>query len=259
VTIPLSQRFAKKPMLILRPTHLSTQSARRLPGRGWVQVLIASVLCLGLGCQKAARPSGADAFIPQEIKRVLVLPFENMTKIYGENASIRSPLSGKIFFTGAVKKGSPEFLSEKLISFLDQKGEFHLIPPEQAEGLALDPTAMASTDDAERHLVQQMGQQLSADAVLVGRLYRYKERVGTKYAADSPASVAFDLNLVSVADGRLLWSGSFDETQQALNENLFLLGSFLKRKGTWITADEMAVTGLANLIEKLPGHPGQGK
>jgi hypothetical protein len=231
----------------------------RSSGRGWIGAMIASLIWFGLGCQKAIKPPNADLFLPEAVKRVLVLPFSNMTTIYGENTSIRSPLSGKVFYTGAVKKGSEEMLTNKLVSILDQKGEFHLIPPEQAEGLILDSAGFASRDDAVRYRVQEIGRQLSADAVLVGHLYRCKERIGTKYAADTPASVAFDLSLVSVTDGRLLWSGNFDETQKALNENLFLLGSFLKRKGSWVTAEEMAVTGLTNLLEKLPENPGKGR
>lgn len=239
-------------MSFTRQSPPATRDDRRSAGHGWINILIASLILLGLACQKAAKPAGLDPFLPEGVKRVLVLPFKNMTRIYGENTSIRSPLSGKVFFTGAVKKGSEELLTDKLIFMLEQKGEFYLIPPDQVEGLTLDPVVSGNRDDAEGHRVQEMGRQLAADAVMVGHLYRCKERIGTKYAADTPASVAFELNLVNVADGRILWSGNFDETQQALNENLFLLGSFLKRKASWVTAQEMALTGLRDLIQKLP-------
>jgi hypothetical protein len=52
-----------------------------------------------------------------------------------------------------------------------------------------------------------------------------------------------------VNSGRVIWSGHFDETQQALNENLFQLGKFIKRKARWVTAQEIAVSALENLFE----------
>jgi hypothetical protein len=55
-----------------------------------------------------------------------------------------------------------------------------------------------------------------------------------------------------VLDGRTIWDGSFDETQQPLFENLFNLSAFFKRKGKWITAEELAFSGLEKVLETLP-------
>jgi hypothetical protein len=55
-----------------------------------------------------------------------------------------------------------------------------------------------------------------------------------------------------VTDGRTVWSANFDETQQSLSQNLFQLGTFLSRGGRWVTAKEMATTGLNNILEKFP-------
>jgi len=64
--------------------------------------------------------------------------------------------------------------------------------------------------------------------------------------------VAFDIDLIRVADGRTVWSGSFDETQQSLGENLFQLGTFIARGGRWVTAKDMATSGLNNILKKFP-------
>ena len=87
---------------------------------------------------------------------------------------------------------------------------------------------------------------------LVGFVYRFRERVGKGFSAESPASVAFDLNLIRVMDGRTVWSANFDETQQSLGQNLFQLGTFLTRGGRWITAEDMATDGLDKIMEKFP-------
>jgi hypothetical protein len=93
------------------------------------------------------------------------------------------------------------------------------------------------------------GRALDADAVLVGHIYRYIERVGGNLSVESPASVAFDLHLVRTSDGHVLWTGYFDETQKTLMEDMFDIGSFFQREGKWVTAEQMASTGLHNIME----------
>ena len=92
----------------------------------------------------------------------------------------------------------------------------------------------------------------NARAVLIGKVYRFRQRDGTDYSVNRPASVAFHLDLIRVADGRVVWTGNFDETQHALSEDLFRLGAFLERKGRWVTAEDLAVYGLRRTLETMP-------
>ena len=55
----------------------------------------------------------------------------------------------------------------------------------------------------------KLGRKVSADGVLYGTVETYKERVGSDYAAASPASVAFTLHLVDIKSGRVIWSAHF--------------------------------------------------
>ena len=96
---------------------------------------------------------------------------------------------------------------------------------------------------------QEIGKAYSADAVLTGYVYRWREREGTEYAVNRPASVAFDLYLIKTDDGVIIWKGRFEKAQQSLSENLFDLGTFLKSKGRWMEAKELADIGLAHLME----------
>jgi hypothetical protein len=98
----------------------------------------------------------------------------------------------------------------------------------------------------------QIGKALSADGVLGGHVYRWRERQGTDYAASRPASVAFDIYLMNAGDGMILWKARFDKTQISLSEDLLDLQTFLKAKGRWMTADELAEIGLTDFVETLP-------
>jgi hypothetical protein len=64
--------------------------------------------------------------------------------------------------------------------------------------------------------------------------------------------VAFDLLLIQVPEGRLLWERHFDESQQPLSDNLFKLSTFIQRRGRWLTAGELAQSGLAAVLATFP-------
>ncbi len=91
------------------------------------------------------------------------------------------------------------------------------------------------------------------DAVVTGVITRYANRDGTPLAADAPASVSFDVYLISIEDGKVLWSATFDETQEFLNENLLLIGRFIKGGGVWQSHDTLARIGMSRVLDTFPG------
>lgn len=192
---------------------------------------------------------------PQTIsgtEKILVLPFKNMSKVYGENVNVRCPVCGKVIMIGKIENGVEHDLTTKVFNLLKDREGIQIIPPSQAEGVLPGLMLHNKMSWSEKEIIMEAGRMLDADAVIYGYVYRYEERVGTQYAIDSPASVAFDIHLIRVTDGRLLWNGHFDETQQSLSENLFKLGAFIKRKARWISAHEMATTGIEDVMKTFP-------
>ena len=187
------------------------------------------------------------------INNILIFPFEDMSVVYGENKDVRCPVCGKVFTTGKVSIGAADMLTEHLSMVLDKRKDVHLIPSSYAQGVMSDLLAGSKKEFNEKDLAIETGRILHADAVIVGFLYRFQDRIGTEYSVNLPASVAFDLHLIRVKDGRVLWSGHFDETQRPLSDNLFRLGTFLQRKARWITAKEMAFSGLEEMLKSFPG------
>ena len=188
---------------------------------------------------------------PFGIKKILIFPFKDMSAVYGGNVNTRCQLCGNIFMTGKVAEGADRMLTEQLFVFLKDRKDIKLIPTSQAQGVLSDLLSGNKNSLSERNLLIETGRVLDADAIMAGYIYRFRERIGTKYSVDLPASVAFDIHLIRIADGRLLWSRHFDETQRSLSENLFQLGTFLKRKARWITAQEMAVSGMENILKSF--------
>ncbi len=179
---------------------------------------------------------------------VLILPFKDLAAIYGENANIRCPLTGRLFMGGPVPSDMSEVLTTRLYELLEENTGYPLIASDELEtiGDARSPSVLASRKD-----LAAAGRRAGADVVMIGHMYRFRERVGKKFAAETPASVAFDVHMVRVADGRLLWTGYLDETQRSLSENLFNIGMFLEREGQWVTAQEMATKALKYVMQPV--------
>lgn len=101
--------------------------------------------------------------------------------------------------------------------------------------------------------LRQIGQMVYADAVLTGRVLRFRERVGDEWGAKNPASVAFVLELIDVRRGDVIWSARFDETQKSLSENIFAIGDIGRRGVKWLSAEQLAHEGVKKAIAQL--HP----
>ncbi len=96
-----------------------------------------------------------------------------------------------------------------------------------------------------------LGKAVNADAVLCGTLSKYIEREGSEYGARQPAAVGFELQLIAVAPGKVLWKGSFDQQQKALSENLFNWWQFWRGGVRWFSADEFSRLGVERLLDEL--------
>lgn len=102
-----------------------------------------------------------------------------------------------------------------------------------------------------REAALKAGKDLGADAVLIGNIFVYREREGTGLSVVSPASVAFGVQLMNTANGEVVWDTYFTETQKPLFENVAEVGKFFKRKGKWVTADEIATEGIQEVADNL--------
>ena len=215
--------------------------------------LLCGLCILGLffGCQTPVHVSEPPS-APLNFEKILVLPFKDASMTGGESQHPRCPVCGRVFIPGEVADEAAIFLTDQLVSRLKSHTNYQIV----YTGLTTASlTALYSANEttvAAKKALADRGRRHGADGVLVGFVYRYKERVGKGYGAESPASVAFDMHLIRVADERTIWSAHFNETQQSLGDNLYKLGSFISRGGRWVTAEELAKSGLEKILEKFP-------
>ncbi len=200
--------------------------------------------------QQAPRVYRVDSLEPG---RIVVLGFFPALSP-GEQAHIvRDPLSGGIFLSEQVSKSTVELMNDMLMKRLAERRLYTFIRPGEARGvlaeLAKDDKMLA---DTAINIIQTVGRRMRAEAVIVGHIYRWRQRQGGKYAVQRPASVAFDMNLVRVDDGQVLWNAKFDKEQRSLSENVFDYKTFFGGKGRWMTAEELASLGLDQVMKQIP-------
>jgi hypothetical protein len=161
------------------------------------------------------------------------------------------PICGKLFGSGEVMAGSQNILTRLIYQKIQSLGTFNLIPAEKVE----DVLSRREMKRFEEKLVPnsiELGKELSANFIMIGFLFRFVERIGSSLGVERPASVGFDIHLFRVRDEKMVWNGSFDETQKPLSENLLKIGAFIKGKASWLTAEELAGLGMDGMLKKLP-------
>jgi hypothetical protein len=241
--------LAKRRARIRRTKSMNTPIANRST-RGWLFSAFVGLLMLGFS------PAAADDSQPSEeqaqpIKTILILPFQVATEHHQIGATVRCYECNYFVQTGPIEPGAGDYMNAKLFNYLNDKTPFTAIAYWKQEWVTAENLSQ-DFRGTERRLLVQIGRSVKADAVMIGTIYRFRQRVGAALGVDSPASVAFALELIRVADGRIIWHQPFDETQQSLDENLLNIGKFFNRGGKWVTAEELATEGLAKMMKTLP-------
>jgi len=161
------------------------------------------------------------------------------------------PICKRVYGRGEILLGSQNRLTRLLHQKMDAMRTFQLLSMEKME----EALSQWERRDFEEKLIPssiQLGKELNVDFIIIGFLFRYEERIGSPIGAEKPASVAFDIHLFRVRDGIEVWRGRFDETQRPLSENLLKIGSFFRRKASWLAAEELASVGMDEMLKRLP-------
>jgi hypothetical protein len=213
---------------------------------------------INAGCQHVQTVSQGGKSPAHNIKKICLIGFK--PSVYqGDEAddnSAHMPHDTSPADTELLEKS--HYMTSKLIEVTRVYKEYELIGPDRAGEML---TRVNDSEPGINNLktAGRIASGLQADAALIGYLYRWKDREGSDYAIKYPASVFFDLYLVSPDDGSILWKGRFNKTQRSLNENLLDIRTFLKGKGKWMTADDLAVLGLDDLVNELFLYLDKGK
>lgn len=205
-----------------------------MPIKTWGWSLALAVL---VGCGPRFIESTTIRSIDQTpLQPVAVVPF------------IVEPMTAGEMRSSAVGSGAASWLTDRWLDRL-RKGYVEIrLWKEPAD---LSGRVIGAPDDWSAR-AQSIGDQLGTPVVLFGTVDAFKEREGSAVGIRTPASVGFTVRLYRTENGELLWKAAYHETQASLFEDITAINLFLKRKGRWLTAAELADYGLDQIMEKSP-------
>jgi TolB-like protein len=183
--------------------------------------------------------------------RIVVIPFQSVMPEDG-SSSVRCPVCGSISPGGSVVKGAEKVLEEIFTDKLRELNDVEIIPSEKTEKI-YHQVRVDFEKQSPIGKALKVGNELHADVLAVGYVYRYRERVGYAYSTEHPASVSFEIHLISVKDGTTLWRGAFDKTQRSLTENVYEVFSFVKGGARWVTARQLTKLGVDEVFRTFSG------
>lgn len=199
-----------------------------------------------------ALPADDKAWPAASKMRLAVLPFQAVSPDDGQSSSVRCPVCGSVNSSGSIVKGAEKVVQDLFTDKLRDLKSTDIISSEKAAG-AYQRISSDSMKQTQKELIKKVGAELHADFLVAGYVYHYRERMGYDYAVERPASVGFEIHLISVKDGSSLWRGIFDKTQKSLMEDVFQASSFFKGGAKWLTARELTKLGIDEIFETFPG------
>lgn len=180
--------------------------------------------------------------------RIAVVPFRQIAPKESVSGAVRCPFCG-VIFSAEKSPGSPEKTVEA--RFLEELGKRHpkfSVMTGERVGEVYRQVSETSPDAPLVRILREVGERLKVEAVVVGYVYRFRERKGKPFSVERPASVAFEIHLVRVEDGVSVWREVFDRTQRSLMEDLLRVSSW-----KWVTAEELAEGGVEQVLDTFPG------
>ena len=203
-------------------------------GRLFCSVLVLFCLCFfSFGCVTTKKKPTVKISVD---KKIAVVPFMNYADEFV--SKMIDPKTGKVVDTLQMD----DYLTDRLVEQLEQN-KFHHIK--------VMPKVVQKSEKV--FLVEQIKKNIpeDTDILLLSRIFRFRERKGRNFAVTAPASVALDIRLVDVATGKVIHHYEYNETQRALSENILKIKEFIKRKGRWVQAIELAEFGVSEGVKRI--------
>ncbi|HUI27754.1 MAG TPA: hypothetical protein VL403_16850 [Candidatus Kryptonia bacterium] len=182
-----------------------------------------------------------DAETLPEVKLVAVLPLER------DETPRQGALAGGESERPPLAADAEKVVTAQVYAVLAESPRWRFVPDLTVEQALHGVSGSGSNEERARMLAEAV----HAEGVFYGSVWRLREREGSEYGSRHPASVAFRLALYSVASGRTVWRGEFDQTQEPLSSNLLNWWQFWRAGPRWFTAAELARLGIEKLIGQL--------
>lgn len=216
-----------------------------------LRALVLSALFTGaLGCASTGRRDSATHSKrgTGTVASPLAVTVENPRALAGINSlALFPPVFSPAARDVKIDKNS---VAELVESVAVQELDLKVLGNEWFARSGLQSDSLSASSGALTDLQKRSVGKAGADGVLLTELLEYVDRVGSSVGGE-PAAVAFRLSVVSVAEGKLVWQGTYSLRQEALTDNLLKIGDRLGKDGTgagWSSGNTMLQNGLIEAL-----------
>ena len=189
-----------------------------------------------------------------QFKRIAVMPFL-VGKLESPEKPVEKPLSQPLeqlnMNAPNLAEGADRIMTRLVNEVMQIRFEDQMVSMDDAAAVYAN-VIRDQTLGTPRKLAIKFGENLQADLVVVGTIWRFREKGSVKENPDSPSSIAFSVYLVEVASGKRLWRNTFDGTQKTLSEDVLGGLKQLKMGVSWLSVNELARYGVKSVFKTFP-------
>jgi hypothetical protein len=217
----------------------------------WASVLIFWASVPGVWAEEQQQEPQVEIFF----RRLAIAPVFVGHRIPSIDETLDDTLSCKIseicIDDPNINATAGSMLTRLIYSTLANRFGKNVVPMDDVQTAYAD-LRLDDTRDTPRTLGQRLGKSLSADLVVMGTVWRYRDKGAIEGFPEKPASVAFALYLVEPETGRRIWRNIFDETQEYALKDMSKFTDRIKMGLKWLTADELARYGVKQALSAFP-------
>ena len=96
-----------------------------------------------------------------------------------------------------------------------------------------------------------IGRCMDVDVLVVPQVYEWRQREGSGAGVVRPARIVLAFFTVDTRSETLIARSHFEETQQALSDNLLNAGKFFRRGARWVSAEDLSTEAMQRAIKEL--------
>jgi hypothetical protein len=214
---------------------------RALPASGlaWLPALLAPGLCW-LACSSSGPLGGMQPNRPV-VSQQTFSAVAGSLKVVGVMPFYPQPELRQRLGSAVAAEEVAETVSGYFADALRGQG-VRVIPPSDL-ALAFTNQGRATPRRDPRAAAEVAARQFGATAVVLGAVYRWREREGGARGATGPASAGFEVHLFDTRDGRRLFDARFDHTQRTLTGDPFMARKYPGGGSRFLTVAELARWG----------------
>ena len=200
---------------------------------------------------RRAAAQSRDEPINIQWEKIGVMPFFKGRRSTETGESVTCPICELSFKAENIKDGADRAITRYVQEALERRYRGKVIALEEVS-MVYQEIPRDDVKDTPRSLAQKAGVALGADFMIVGTLWRYRDRIRFDIGLETGASVAFEVYLIEVSSGKTVWKKRFDETQRPLTEDIRGAKVLIKKGVRWLSADELARYGVEEVLKKIP-------